>query len=202
MYLNKIELNTKKTKALLALRNPNLIHGALASHYPEEPILWRIDEIGSKRNLLLQTEHLLSFSPLVEQFGKENHGAATVNLQPIFNLVKEDTQWKFRLKANPVYRTVNKKTGRKAYCHYMNDKDRLAWLENRSEKNGFKIDSVHISSIQNIRFKRNGSQVSLAAVTYDGILTVTNQELFLHTLEHGLGHGKAYGLGLLSLAPL
>lgn len=202
MYLSKIELNTRKTKALLALRNPNLIHGALREHYPEHRVLWRIDEVGQKKNLLLQSEAPLSFEPLIKQFGNEKVGTAQVDLTSLIKLLQKDSHWRFRIKGNPVRMTLNKKTGKKSYCHYMNDTNRLKWLEERSEKNGFKLDSVKIDAIENIRFQRQGKTVSLASVTYNGTLTVTDPELFLKTFRTGLGHGKAYGLGMLSLATL
>ena len=41
--------------------------------------------------------------------------------------------------------------------------------------------------------------VSLLAVTYEGLLTVTDAALFRRTLTEGIGRGKAYGLGLLTV---
>ena len=39
-----------------------------------------------------------------------------------------------------------------------------------------------------------------AAVTYEGVLTVTDTELFCKALTEGIGRGKAYGMGLLTVA--
>jgi len=39
------------------------------------------------------------------------------------------------------------------------------------------------------------------AVTFDGILRVTDPELFTQTLAQGVGTAKGLGFGLLSLAP-
>lgn len=36
-------------------------------------------------------------------------------------------------------------------------------------------------------------------VTYDGTLRVIDQNRFRDLLENGIGHGKAYGCGLLSV---
>ncbi|MFJ8754535.1 type I-E CRISPR-associated protein Cas6/Cse3/CasE [Streptomyces sp. NPDC102441] len=44
--------------------------------------------------------------------------------------------------------------------------------------------------------------VSLVTVTFDGRLEVTDPELLRRTLRQGLGKAKAYGCGLLTLAPL
>jgi len=37
------------------------------------------------------------------------------------------------------------------------------------------------------------------AVTYEGILTVTDKERFRKTLIEGIGREKAYGMGLLTV---
>jgi CRISPR-associated protein Cas6/Cse3/CasE subtype I-E len=46
-----------------------------------------------------------------------------------------------------------------------------------------------------------GSPQRLGAVRFDGILQVTNAELFLQTLRAGIGPAKGFGFGLLSVAP-
>ena len=44
--------------------------------------------------------------------------------------------------------------------------------------------------------------VTLVTATFDGHLEVTDPQLLRHTLTHGLGKAKAYGCGLMTLAPL
>ena len=49
-------------------------------------------------------------------------------------------------------------------------------------------------------FKKNGTRpVTLLAVTYEGILQVTDPEAFKALLCEGVGRGKAYGLGLMTI---
>ncbi|MEU6497917.1 type I-E CRISPR-associated protein Cas6/Cse3/CasE [Streptomyces californicus] len=49
---------------------------------------------------------------------------------------------------------------------------------------------------------KNGGNVQITKVTYDGRLRVTDPEVFRRTLTHGLGKAKAYGCGLMTLAPV
>ncbi len=42
--------------------------------------------------------------------------------------------------------------------------------------------------------------VTLTTVTYDGILQITDADAFRRALTNGIGHAKAYGCGLLTLA--
>ena len=49
---------------------------------------------------------------------------------------------------------------------------------------------------------RKGNRITLATVQYDGVLTVTDADLLRHALTSGIGHGKGFGCGLLTLALL
>jgi CRISPR system Cascade subunit CasE len=44
--------------------------------------------------------------------------------------------------------------------------------------------------------------IQILSVLYDGILTVIEPDGFRDALQTGIGHGKAMGLGLLSVAPI
>ena len=41
--------------------------------------------------------------------------------------------------------------------------------------------------------------VSLLSVTYEGVLQITDEEKFCQLLTGGIGRGKAYGLGLMTV---
>jgi CRISPR system Cascade subunit CasE len=45
-----------------------------------------------------------------------------------------------------------------------------------------------------------GNGIRIYSVLYDGILTVTDPTTFVESIRSGIGHGKALGLGMLSLA--
>lgn len=49
---------------------------------------------------------------------------------------------------------------------------------------------------------KRGSRVSLVTVTFDGCLEVIDPDTMRRTLTQGIGKAKAYGCGLLTLAPL
>ncbi len=53
-----------------------------------------------------------------------------------------------------------------------------------------------------IKSRRNdsGKPMTFGAVTFEGILEVTDAEKFRESLRQGIGTGKAYGFGLLSVA--
>lgn len=84
--------------------------------------------------------------------------------------------------------------------------DRLVeWLARRAEPAGFSIEK-ETTTIQPgyiyVNKTRDGEGQRLRSVRYDGILEVTDPAGFKETLIRGIGSGKAFGFGLLSVAPL
>jgi CRISPR system Cascade subunit CasE len=72
------------------------------------------------------------------------------------------------------------------------------WLQQRAEKNGFSVLSVIAQGYQQHNFKKR--QIKISTLDYDGILEVTNPELFINQALHkGIGRSKAFGCGLLMI---
>lgn len=76
-------------------------------------------------------------------------------------------------------------------------------LRKQSEKHGFALqdDAFTVTNVKWYRFKKGGtgSRVTFLAVTYEGILEVQDPERFCAALCRGIGSGKAYGAGLMTL---
>jgi CRISPR system Cascade subunit CasE len=60
-----------------------------------------------------------------------------------------------------------------------------------------------VSRVERRSFPKRGREavIVLLAVRFDGYLRVRDPELFREAVVNGIGHGKALGLGLLSIAP-
>ncbi|GMV67487.1 MAG: hypothetical protein AMXMBFR75_32770 [Candidatus Hinthialibacteria bacterium] len=122
--------------------------------------------------------------------------------------------WRFRLQANPVYRARSSSLDRqgqpigekwigKRLPVPSDDESLHNWLRRRSESCGFQL--VEINSIQSgyVYFTKahtSGEGQRLRSARYEGVLRVTESNLFLKTLSHGIGPAKAFGFGLLSIA--
>ena len=74
------------------------------------------------------------------------------------------------------------------------------WLAERAEKHGFRLEGFDVVQSRWLRFyKKNGRPVTLLSVTYEGLLEVTDMALFRDVMTNGIGRGKAYGQGLLTV---
>lgn len=69
------------------------------------------------------------------------------------------------------------------------------WLNERAEKNGFKVLSVTAQGYQQHHFKKR--QIKISTLDFTGDLQITDPEKFRQTLFTGLGRAKAFGCGLL-----
>ena len=79
------------------------------------------------------------------------------------------------------------------------------WLFSRAEKLGFALeeDGFDVVSSKWYSFAKGENRtakVLLHAVAFEGTLEIRNAETFKRTLCEGVGRGKAYGCGLLTIA--
>jgi len=84
--------------------------------------------------------------------------------------------------------------------------DRLCdWLDRRTLSHGFAIDKETIVVQPGYLYINKGGKGQgrrLRSARYDGILKVEDLVRFKEALVHGIGSGKAFGFGLLSVALL
>lgn len=219
MFMTRMALNPHRRGARKLIASPQVMHAAVLAGFAEPPVpapdgarvLWRIDENPADRRTLL---YLISpdkpdLTHLVEQAGWPTTQEWECKRYDKFvaALADGDT-WAFRLTANPVHngrtKTDAARTQRLGHVTYQQQQD---WLLSRAERNGFRItlgenDSpdvvVHRRKVH--RFQRRENTVTLTQATFDGRLVITDVHAFRQTLVRGLGHGKSYGCGLMTLA--
>lgn len=84
-------------------------------------------------------------------------------------------------------------------------------MKSKASDNGFEIvdDMCYVLSSEwkiffKNGFKRNPSshKVRMLQVTYEGVLKVVDPEAMKYALLHGIGRGKAYGAGMITIASI
>lgn len=205
MYLSRVELDPIRRSTMTALAAPQKFHGAVESAFSGERRrrLWRLDRLGEKLYLLLLSEEMPDLSGVVEQFGT---GAVpeSRNYDPLLARITPGSRWQFRLAANPTKscKDAQKPAARGTVAAHCTTQYQKQWLLDRAAKHGFALteDSFTVTRVQWHHFAKCGTRpVSLLAVTYEGVLQVTDPEAFRNLLCQGMGRGKAYGLGLLTV---
>ncbi|MGA9750924.1 MAG: type I-E CRISPR-associated protein Cas6/Cse3/CasE [Acidobacteriota bacterium] len=134
--------------------------------------------------------------------------AAPPQLRSFDTTFVTDERLRFRLLANPT-RKIDTKSGPDRKRRHgkrvpVAPERLLEWLSRKGEAAGFVLDEGS-TSVQAgfIGWRKPGDSAGqkIRSVRFDGILTVSDSGLLGEALLHGLGPGKAFGFGLLSVAP-
>jgi len=199
---------------------------------PEGEFLWRLepetDTNGCPR-VLVQSRSLPDWSKIGIQGWFAQIPDPPIDLAAKLDLdsLQSGRKFRFRLRANPCVSRRGKRLG----LFQQQEQEQWIERKGR-EQHGFLLPrlascgleksaaeriEVRISQEQMLRgSRRNGSSIRVFSVLYDGVLTVIDPVKFRLTLvgggkkagdmekgiNMGVGHGRAMGLGLLSVVPL
>lgn len=205
MYLSRVRLNVEKRNTQLVLASPNKIHGAVERCFSEkgERKLWRIDKLGGNYYLLIVSPEKPCFSDIKKKYGYVEDADEIKSYDRFLQSIQDGSIWQFRLVANPT-RSENKgqETRGKVVAH-VSERYQMEWLNEKSLKNGFTIltEGSCVVGSDWKTFSRNGSRskVRLKEAVFQGVLKVDNADLFRKALINGIGRGKAYGMGLMTI---
>jgi CRISPR system Cascade subunit CasE len=224
LYLSRLCLNPLFAPAIKLASNPESLHRKLLAIHPCQPskkapiadqpktanVLFRVDTSEKGPDLLIQSMEppdwdALELAPRALRFPAE-----TKPLDPQFS---PGQRLSFRLLTRPCIRksgdfgskaSGKRKPGPRADCR--TDEERLDWLRRKSHLHGFTVESVGLTLFSAPAIK---SEVParekggcFTSVRFDGVLVVTDPDKLREAVRNGIGPQKAYGFGLLSLAPL
>jgi len=207
MFLSKITLNPEREGARKIVASPQVAHAAVMKSFSNEALdatssagrpLWRLETNGRDPKLFVLSPSLPDFSHIVEQAGRKNdeYGVLTKSYDRVFELATVGRAFRFKGKLNPVVEVKGKRVP------MIREEAQKEWFASRAASLGFDLNLENFSVVEEktISFKRQNNRVTLQAVTFEGILKVTDPELFSHTVRFGIGKAKAYGMGMITLA--
>lgn len=201
VYLSLLPLNVRSRQVQAELRNPYEMHRTLSKAFGDDPAVWqearclfRIEE-GARANdlrVLVQSKALPEWSRLTVGGGYFDGEPQTKEVT--FHL-GEGQSLAFRLCANPTVCRAGKRLGLET------EPEQMHWLKRKGEENGFCVLMARAHGDEVVQFDTtNRFKATFRAVTFNGTLCVTNPERMMTALESGIGSGKAFGFGLLSVA--
>lgn len=207
MYLTRIPLNVERRDTVQALYSPNLLHGAVEASFPgeRERRLWRIDTLRGVTYLMILSAEQPDLAHLQQQFGYPDQPGESKDYEPLLAKVTEGSVWHFRLAANPTQSIAASDPGERGTVKAITViAKQKGWLMEQADKHGFhlEVSSFDVVSTEWKRFQKGtakGRPVTLLQAVFEGILVVTDTEQFTKTLVEGIGRGKAYGMGLMTV---
>ncbi|NMG75349.1 type I-E CRISPR-associated protein Cas6/Cse3/CasE [Aromatoleum diolicum] len=208
MYLSKLVLDPNHPQARRDLANAYEMHRTLSRVFSETPdlpparFLWRLEQGGNRLPddgaiVLLQSATAGRWQSLRELPGYAN----TVNPDKqvvLEQLLRAGCNYVFRIVCNPTVTRAGKRYG------LLHEDEQLAWLVRQGHMHGFKLLNAHVGRSERVSYRRGRAKqrITLQVVQVDGLLRADDPQRLGHALVNGIGHGKAMGLGMLSLAPV
>lgn len=193
MYITQFEIDTKNHLVFKDLTSLSAYHGLIESAFSAEQTLgirkrhlWRLD----KQKILLVSED----KPDKDALAKYGKNIQTKNYDKFLNNLDTNVVYAFELVANPMKKIKGKRR------NIFNDGKKLKWLHTLSKRNGFLIDSVEMPNTRILSVHKY--HLTLHCTKFNGTLQITDLAQFKNAMINGIGHNKAYGMGLLTVIPL
>jgi len=211
MYLSRVQIEEKNRQRVKDLNHLGAYHNWVESSFPDEfgsgertRKLWRIDKLQGRRYLLVLSEKQPDLDKLA-YYGVANT-AASKSYNILLDRLEVGMKLRFRVTLNPVISiSTGKQSGKRGkVMPHVTIEHQAKYLMDRSLKNGFQLNENEFSiterSMEPLK-KQKHHPVRLSKVSYEGLLTITDIELFKEALINGIGKKKAYGCGMMTVIP-
>ena len=221
MFLCKLLLNPRHRAVRRDLSDRYQLHRTVMSLFPDAggraklQVLFRLEVDGAAPVLYVQSAVAPDLSRFPDDYVLPDwiEGVAQAKgLASAWDSLQQDQRLRFRLQANPT-RQRFVRGGRGKTVALRSEADLLGWLEKRADASGFALQrtanravAVQLRPLEDVVGWRRSdggarSRITLGATQFDGRLRVTDLNRFRLALAKGVGGGRAWGLGLLSIAP-
>lgn len=204
MFLSKLILDPRHPQARRDLADAYEMHRTLARAFapdantPPARFLWRLERRADYQPatvVLVQSEQPANWSALHALPGYADAIAANkdVNLE---TLIQPSARYRFRLLANPTVTREGKRYG------LTREEEQMAWIARQGGRHGFSVLGCVRGADERLQVRqgRSGNRITLHTALFEGLLQADAPEFLRQGLLNGFGHGKAMGLGLMSLA--
>ncbi|MEV8391800.1 MULTISPECIES: type I-E CRISPR-associated protein Cas6/Cse3/CasE [unclassified Streptomyces] len=208
-FLARIQLNPHSRDVQRDLRYATEMHKTLMRMVPNDlgdtprrdtGLLYRLDETEHASILLVQAT-----TPLTPNRLPAGYGTADLkDLAPMFSALRRGLAVRYRITVNAAKRErlPLEDKGRRGRVIPLAGADADQWWAQRAEASGLRLHTALATTTNPVVSRRKDvNPVKHSLIRYDGSATVTDPQLLTTALLDGIGRGKSYGAGLLSLAP-
>lgn len=204
MFLSRLSPNWRSVQAMREISDPYQLHRTLARGFgdklQEARLMFRVDADNERPVIVAQSHIEPNWSLLPASYAMNES-------KPFDLYLKMHQRLRFRLAARPTKR--DKTTGKRVTLR--SDDEALEWLSRKGLQAGFSVASCRVGDYRWIDTRSpeadadtrdRGKSRALRYVRFDGVLVVTDPDKLKEAVRNGIGPQKAFGFGLLSLAPV
>lgn len=212
MIISQLVLNPHSRLVQKEIGNQYELHRSLMSAFPDQTdretaaLLYRLE---TSRGPLRSGIAILVQSTIEPDWHTLETRAAYLLHVPVLKKNIPPAQklhgiFRFTLRANPTRRNSQSRK----LIPLQQEKQLVEWIKNKADQNGFTIldESLLIRKAPPLSmFKGNDGKflrIQIQATDFSGLLQVTDAKNFMHAWQTGIGRGKSFGCGMLSLAKI
>lgn len=208
--LARIVLNLRSREVQRDLRDATEMHRTVmrmvADELGDSPrqtagLLYRIDVADTHTAVLVQATTVLDPTQLPAGYGQTQ----LKDLGPMFSAFTKGLGVRYRITANPAKRARVMPPGGKQLGKIipLTGEDADEWWMRQAGVAGLELRTQLATSVQPVRPRRKEARnMRHSLVRFDGTATVSDPNALAEAVRKGIGRGKSYGAGLLSLAPV
>ncbi|EMF30792.1 CRISPR-associated Cse3 family protein [Streptomyces gancidicus BKS 13-15] len=206
--LARIRLNPHSREVQRDLRDATQMHRTVMRMVPDNlgdaprhqtGLLYRLEETDAFSALLVQAAQLVP-ARLPAGYGQ----ADVKSLTPMFSALRKGLGVRYRIVLNPAKRerlSLEEK-GKRGRIMPLSGPDADHWWLRRATEAGLDLHVLTPTTMEPARPRgRDTPRMRHSLIRYDGTATVTDPTALTQAVLTGIGRGKPYGAGLLSLAP-
>jgi len=218
LWLTKIELNPRNPQLARTLNDPVALHRTTMRLFDDDlgaaprqraGVLFRLEEDRDNARLLVQSRQRPQPEKLADRW------ATGIQVKPIEGILEHltvDRTVHYRLVGSPV-RRISKRTPsptedrRPGQVIPLSGDDAIQWWHRKASDAGLRVLTVEgqsQSTRSGVRRAADGKKDRVAATQhrFEGQAVIVDPDALRTALVEGIGRGKSYGCGLLSLAPV
>lgn len=192
MYISKIYIDVQIPSVRHDLSSLNFFYNTLKKISGGGSPLYRIDNVPLNKTGYIQPVVLVSEKK--PDIADKKIPAGYVNKIESFEYVipvRDGMVYKYYLKANPSVKMLFINSDLET------EESWQKWIETEGVLNGFEVIDSKVTDDGYVTCAEKN--VKFLTVLFEGALKVTDEKKFRKALNSGLGRGKEYGLGLLSI---
>mgnify|MGYP001019394437 CR=1 FL=1 len=205
MYLSRLTLNARHNRTRSEFDRPYELHrticNAWGGDHEAARILFRPEQDApGVVTVIVQSLTKPDWSRLdaPKEYLREVAGPKEVKLQGLV----PGQHLRFRLRCSPSKRVGDRDDKDLGKRRALGRRDEIfAWLQRKAKNSGFAVSEVAFDRVYWYHSKGGVQEKPLIGVVFEGELVVADPEKLRQALRNGIGPAKAFGFGLLSVAP-
>jgi len=224
LYLSQLIVDGRCREARHDLGDCHALHQRVLMGFPDVAgsvaarerfgVLYRSEPMDGGARILVQSRDRPDWSRLPAGYLR-GPALGPKRVDETYERIAVGQELVFRLRANPTRRIAERNTTQAARWRgkrvdVRGEHEQVAWLRRKGEAAGFVLlevrakggvaDTRTLGTAERVRGRSDDHQLTFRSVVFEGRLRVTDAGQFRDALETGIGSGKSFGFGLLSIA--